>query len=131
MVSMADKENKPEKPEKLDRKPTDAKDAKPEGKDSKSDKSEDRPAKHDKYASKKTKAPVEEGPRNLEGHPAQVLEVISRTGTTGDIPQVRGRVLDGYDKGKIMRRNVTGPVKVDDILMLIETEIEASKLRQV
>lgn len=62
---------------------------------------------------------------------AQVLNLLGRTGATGNIYQVRVRVLDGYDKGKIMRRNVLGPIRVNDLLMLSNTEVEASKLRSV
>ena len=36
--------------------------------------------------------------------PAVVEEVIGRTDTRGGITQVRCRILDGYDKGKILRR---------------------------
>ena len=61
--------------------------------------------------------------------PAQVLEVIGRVGARGEAIQVRCKILEGRDKGKIMRRNVRGPIRVDDILMLTETELEARALK--
>ena len=63
--------------------------------------------------------------------PAIVEEVVGRTGTRGEVTQVRCKIMDGRDSGKVIRRNVRGPIRLNDTLMLRETEIEARKLTQV
>ncbi len=64
-----------------------------------------------------------------EGIPSQVVEIVSKTGVYGEIMQVMAKVLDGRDKGRIIRRNVKGPIKVGDLLMLLDTDTEAKPIR--
>lgn len=75
---------------------------------------------------KKTKAFIEVGETNF---PAQIMEITDNMGTREGGRQVRVKVLAGKDEGKVIRRNVLGPIKIGDVLMLRETEIEASPIR--
>ncbi len=56
--------------------------------------------------------------------PAKVVQILGRSGHRG-VLKVRCKLLDGREKGKILVRAVMGPVKLDDILMLTETEMES------
>ena len=58
---------------------------------------------------------------------AVVSEIIGRTGSRGAITQVRVQFTD--NKERFLIRNVMGPVKVGDVLVLLESEREARRLR--
>lgn len=62
------------------------------------------------------------------GIPSEVKEIVGRGGSRGELTQVMCQILDGRDKNKAIRRNVKGPVRVGDVLMLLETEIEAQRI---
>ena len=60
--------------------------------------------------------------------PAEVLEIVGRTGVYGEIHQVMCKILDGRDKGRVMRRNVKGCIQVGDTIMLVDTKTEAKPI---
>ena len=61
-----------------------------------------------------------------EGIPAEVVQIIARATFKG-ITQVRCKVIDGPSKGRVLIRNVLGPVRKGDVLMLVEAEMEAAE----
>lgn len=62
------------------------------------------------------------------GTPAEVIEIVGRTGMHGESIQIKCKVLDGVNRGRILTRNCIGPIKTGDILVLVETAREVRKL---
>lgn len=86
-------------------------------------------AKTQKKQEKKSQSSKGSGKILGETVPATVKELLGRTGFRGEITQVKALVQKGKDEGRSMRRNVRGAIRIGDVLMLRETEIEARRIK--
>ncbi|HVC58549.1 MAG TPA: hypothetical protein VND15_03690 [Candidatus Acidoferrales bacterium] len=67
----------------------------------------------------------------LAGFLAEIVDINTeaKTGISGEIYSVSCRILEGNDKGRIIRRNVLGPIKIGDIVRLPDTSREAREIK--
>lgn len=72
---------------------------------------------------KKKEAPVE-----TPSYTGVVETIVGNADSKGGVTQVRVKVLDGPDANKIIIRNVRGPVKLGDVIVMTETEYEARRV---
>jgi len=63
------------------------------------------------------------------GFLAEVVEIRAKTGVYGEIYQVLCKVLEGPDQGRVILRNIKGPVKLGMFLMLLDTDREAKEIK--
>lgn len=57
--------------------------------------------------------------------PAVVVQLLGRMGVKG-VSRVRFKVLEGNDKDKVLTRNVVGPIRVGDVILLRDTSMDTS-----
>ena len=64
-----------------------------------------------------------------KGTPAEVVEILNRTGVYGEIVQVLCKNLEGPEQGRVKRRNVKGNPQKGDVIVLLSTEREAKDIK--
>lgn len=58
----------------------------------------------------------------------KVTEILGKTGSRGGVTQCRVEITQN-NKIRLITRNVIGPVRVNDMITLLEAEREARRMR--
>ncbi len=70
-----------------------------------------------------------DGERRFEGFLAEVVGVEhNRTGIYGEIKQAMCKIMEGRDKGRVIRRNFAGRIKKGDLIRLPDTTREDKRI---
>ncbi|MCL5427705.1 MAG: 30S ribosomal protein S28e [Candidatus Marsarchaeota archaeon] len=65
----------------------------------------------------------------FDGYLAEVVDVVrGRTGIYGEIKQAMCRIMEGKDKGRVIRRNIAGKIRKGDMIRLPDTSREDKKI---
>ncbi len=65
----------------------------------------------------------------FEGYLAEVVDVVKgRTGIYGEIKQAMCKIMQGKDKGRVIRRNLSGKIKKGDMIRLPDTSREDKRI---
>ena len=68
---------------------------------------------------------ADEQPKQYDGYLSEIVEIQPRkTGMFGSIIQVMCKILEGKDKGRVIRRNISGKAKIGDMIRLGDTSRE-------
>lgn len=63
--------------------------------------------------------------KKFDGYLAEVVDIVpKKTGIYGEIRQGLCKILEGRDKGRVIRRNIAGRMKVGDLIRLPDTTRE-------
>lgn len=68
-------------------------------------------------------------PSDSDASLAEVVDIVARTGVFGEVQQVMAKVLEGKDRGRVIRRNIKGPIRNGELIVLLETEREAKPIK--
>jgi len=92
---------------------------------------EKKPGKPGEQADTQSPQKPQQQTSQFSGFLAEVVEVNNKakTGMYGEVYQVTCRILEGKDKGRIIRRNEIGPIKVGDVIRLPDTSREAREIK--
>ena len=80
-------------------------------------------------AAQQSEAQVQQ--RQFSGFLAEIVDINTKikTGIYGEIYTVSCKIMEGRDTGRIIRRNMLGPIKVGDIVRLPDTSREAREIK--
>lgn len=67
----------------------------------------------------------------FSGFLAEIVDINrkAKTGISGEIYSISCKILEGKDTGRIIRRNVLGPVRIGDVIRLPDTSREAREIK--